>query len=281
MTITGVSVDAEFIPTLGMQFIAGRNFTDADLLKASNDTTSSSYSFIINESALRELSIDPDKALGLKVDMYDRKGEIVGVLKDFHFAPLHKKIGPLVLFNQESDYHYIFIKLKGDNVTESVTSIKRIYNQLVPHRPFEYQFVDQRYTSLYDNEQRMARINTVFSMLAIVIACLGLLGLVSFSAAQKAKEIGIRKVLGATASSIVLLITKDFTRLVVIALVIGFPVAYWIMEKWLSDFAYKTEIGLSPALISSLLCVIIAFGTASYQAVKAALINPADTLRNE
>ncbi|HEX6891946.1 MAG TPA: ABC transporter permease [Chryseolinea sp.] len=281
MIVTAMSVDAEFIPTLGMEFATGRNFTEADIVKAQKDTTSSSYSFIINESTLRELSIDTEKAIGLRVSMNGRKGEIIGVLKDFHFAPLHKKIGPLVLFNQVSDYHNIFIKLKSGDITESVASVKRIYNQLVPHRPFEYQFIDQRYNSLYDNEQRMAKINTVFALLAIVIACLGLLGLVSFSAAQKTKEIGIRKVLGATASSIVLLITKDFTRLVVIALMIGFPIAYWIMDKWLSDFAYKTEIGLSPVLLSSLLCVVIAFGTASYQAVKAALINPADTLRNE
>jgi len=281
MIVTAMSIDAEFIPTLGMEFAAGRNFTEADILKAKNDTTSSSYSFIINESTMRELSIDLEKAIGLRVSMNGRHGEIVGVLKDFHFAPLHKKIGPLVLFDQESDYNNIFIKLKSGNTTESISSIKTIYNQLVPHRPFEYQFVDQRYSSLYDNEQRMAKINTVFSMLAIAIACLGLLGLVSFSAAQKTKEIGIRKVLGATASSIVLLITRDFTRLVIIAIVIGFPIAYWMMDKWLSDFAYKTEIGLSPVLLSSLLCIVIAFGTASYQAVKAALINPADTLRNE
>jgi putative ABC transport system permease protein len=281
MIVTAMSVDGEFIPTLGMEFSTGRNFTEADIVKAQNDTTSSSYSFIVNESALRELSIDTEKAVGLRASMNGRNGEIVGVLKDFHFAPLHKKIGPLVLFDQASDYHYIFIKLKNGDITESVASVKNIYNHLVPHRPFEYQFIDQRYTSLYDNEQRMAKINTVFALLAIVIACLGLLGLVSFSAAQKTKEIGIRKVLGATAPSIVLLITKDFTRLVIIALMIGFPIAYWIMDQWLSDFAYKTEMGLSPILLSSLLCIVVAFGTASYQAVKAALINPADTLRNE
>ena len=126
---------------------------------------------------MRELSIDPEKAIGLRVSMNDRKGEIVGVVKDFHFAPLHKKIGPLVLFNQESDYNNIFIKLKSGNITESVSSIKKIYNQLVSHRPFEYHFIDQQYSSLYNNEQRMAKINTVFSVLAIVIACLGLLGL--------------------------------------------------------------------------------------------------------
>jgi putative ABC transport system permease protein len=281
MIVTATSVDAEFIPTLAMEFVVGRNFTEADIIKADKDTTSSSYSFIVNESTLRELSIEPEKAIGTRASMNGRNGEIIGVVKDFHFAPLHKKIGPLVLFDQTSDYQNIFIKLKPGNTMESVSTIKKIYNQLVPHRPFEYQFIDQRYNSLYDNEQRMAKIITVFSMLAIVIACLGLLGLVSFSAAQKTKEIGIRKVLGAFAASIVLLITRDFIRLVIIALVVGFPIAYWIMDKWLSDFAYQTEIGLSPALLSSVLCILIAFGTASYQAVKAAFINPADTLRNE
>jgi putative ABC transport system permease protein len=127
----------------------------------------------------------------------------------------------------------------------------------------------------------MSSVFIVFAALAIIIACLGLLGLVSFSASQKTKEIGIRKVLGATATNIVVLITQDFTKLVLVAIALGIPVAYWMMSKWLHDFAYKTEIGVQPILISSLICVVIAFGTAGYQAVKAALIDPAKTLRNE
>ena len=281
MLVNAMSVDAEFIPTLGMEFNAGRNFTEAEIKKASADTTYSSFSFIVNESALKELAIDSEKAIGLPVNMNDRKGVIVGVLKDFHFAPLHKKIGPLVLFDQEDEYKNVFIKLKSRNISESISMIKDIHNQLITHRPFEYDFIDQQYNAMYDNEQRMGKISTVFSLLAIVIACLGLLGLVSFSAAQKTKEIGIRKVLGASSSSIVLLISKDFTRLLIIALIAGFPIAYWIMDKWLDDFAYKTDIGIWPVLVSALLSILIAFGTASYQAVKAALINPADTLRNE
>ena len=127
----------------------------------------------------------------------------------------------------------------------------------------------------------MGTIFTVFATLAILIACLGLLGLVSFSAAQKTKEIGIRKVLGATATSIVFLISRDYTKLVLIAIVIGIPAAYWMMTQWLSDFAYKTDIGIWPVIVAALLCVIISFATASYQAIKAALLNPASTLRSE
>jgi len=281
MIVTATSVDQEFIPTLGMELLAGRNFTDVDIRNAASDTTSSSFSFIINESAMKELGLGVERAIGLRVNMNGRKGEIIGIVKDFHFAPLHKKIGPLVLFDEADIFNNIFIRIGSGDAMNSIAKIKAIYSELVSHRPFEYDFIDQQYASMYDNEQRMGKINTVFSFLAIVIACLGLLGLVSFSAAQKTKEIGIRKVLGATSSSIVMLITKDFTRLVIIALVLGFPIAYWIMGKWLSDFAYKTDIGIWPVLISSVLCLVIAFGAASYQAVKAALINPADTLRNE
>jgi putative ABC transport system permease protein len=281
MIVTATSVDEEFIPTLGMELVAGRNFTEAEIRKAASDTTSSSYSFILNESATKELGIEVEKAIGMRINMNGRKGEIIGIVKDFHFAPLHKKIGPLVLFDEADIFNNIFIKIGGGDVMKSISQVKTIYSGLVSHRPFEYDFIDQQYASMYDNEQRMGKINIVFSALAIAIACLGLLGLVSFSAAQKTKEIGIRKVLGASSSSIVMLITKDFTRLVVLALVLGFPIAYWIMDKWLSDFAYKTDIGIWPVLISSLLCIAIAFGTASYQAIRAALINPADTLRNE
>ena len=277
MIVTAMSVDLEFIPTLGMELATGRNFNEADFQRVKSDTV---YSFILNQSALRELSLSEDKAVGARVSMNGRKGEIIAVIKDFHFAPLQKKIAPLVLFNQESDFSYIIIKLQGDNVS-SLAAIKEICSTLTPHRPFEYTFLDEQYNTLYNNEQRVGSIITSFAILTIIIACLGLLGLVSFSAAQKTKEIGIRKVLGATGTNIVLLLTRDFTRLVFISIVLGLPVAYWMMSQWLNDFAYKTEIGLWPVLISSILCLIIAFGTASYQAIKAALINPADTLRNE
>ena len=281
MIVTAMAIDEEFIPTLGITLATGRNFTEADMQKTKADTTGNSYTFIVNESTLRELSLEIDKAVGTKVGLNGRKGEIIGVAKDFHFAPLHQKISPLVLFTEDNQYSYIFAKLKGTDTPAALAQMKQVCQTLTPHRPFEYTFLDQDYAALYQNEQRMRTLSTTFAGLTVVIACLGLLGLVSFSAAQKTKEIGIRKVLGATASSIVLLITKDFTRLVLLAIVVGIPLAYWVMSQWLNDFAYKTDIGIWPIITSAVMCLVIAYGTAAFQAVKAALINPADTLRNE
>lgn len=275
---TGVSVDDDYIRALNMEVIAGRNFTEGDFKRAASDTV---YSFIVNESALQALFLPIDKAIGKKARVSGRQGEIVGVVRDFHFTSLHKPIGPLVMFNQNDQYNFIFVKLTGSEIQASLENLKAIYAKVVPHRPFEYEFVDQQFESLYSAEQRMGTIFTVFATLAILIACLGLLGLVSFSAAQKTKEIGIRKVLGATATSIVFLISRDYTKLVLIAIVIGIPAAYWTMTQWLSDFAYKTDIGIWPVIVAALLCVIISFATASYQAIKAALLNPASTLRSE
>jgi putative ABC transport system permease protein len=278
MIVTANAVDPDFIPALNIKLVAGRNFTENDYIKMRTDTITS---FVLNESAIRDLGLAVETAVGTTIDMNGRHGEIVGVSEDFHFAPLKQKIEPLVLFTEEYQFSTIFIKLKEGNTTELLAKLKSICNTVTPHRPFDYTFLDEEYAAMYKNEERMSQISTTFATLTILIACLGLFGLVSFSAAQKTKEIGIRKVLGATASSIVLLITKDFTRLVIISIIIALPLAYWIMYQWLNDFAYKTEIGVWPLLLAAGLSIVIAFGTASFQAIKAALINPVDTLRSE
>jgi putative ABC transport system permease protein len=274
---TGLLVDENYLPTMGMEIIRGRNITKEDRDRLQKDTI---YSFIINQSAMAALFLNEDEVIGKPISMGSRRGEIIGLVKDFHFASLHTNINPLTIF-PEDQFNKIFIKMPAGNISENLRHIQETYTTMITHRPFEYEFLDQQYEELYSAEQRMGSVFIVFAALAIIIACLGLLGLVSFSAAQKTKEIGIRKVLGATASNIVVLITQDFTKLVLISIAIGIPVAYWMMTRWLSDFAYKTEIGVGPILVSSLLCIVIAFGTAGYQAVKAALIDPAKTLRNE
>jgi putative ABC transport system permease protein len=278
MVITGLLIDEEYLPAMDIQLLQGRNFTKEDRERVSKDTV---YTFILNESALAALYIPKEEALGRKVFMGRRRGEIIGVAKDFHFASLHRNIGPLVIFPEEIQFNKLFIKIPAGDLSKNLEKIKNIYSSLITHRPFEFEFLDQQYAALYTNEQRLSSVFIVFATLAIIIACLGLFGLVSFSASQKTKEIGIRKVLGATASNIVLLITKDFTKLVVIAILMGIPVAYWIMYQWLGAFAYKTEMGIGPVVIASVICIAIALGTAGYQAVKAALIDPAKTLRNE
>ncbi len=279
MITTATSADIDFIPALGMEMIAGRNFSEADFVKAKTDSL---FSFILNETALKELSLDPEKALGTKMTLSGRKGEIVGVVKDFHFSSLHEKISPLVLFNEENQLNYIFVKLTTGDVNNTLDELKRICAEVIPHRPFEYKFMDEQYQALYANEQRMGQICSVFATLTILIACLGLLGLVAFAAAQKTKEIGIRKVLGASAASIVLLIIRDYTRLVIIAIVLGLPLAYYLMETfWLGSFEYRTDMGVWPFVSAAIGCIVIAFGTATFQALKAAFINPSETLRSE
>jgi putative ABC transport system permease protein len=274
---TGLLVDENYLPTLGIELLKGRNFTKEDRERLEKDTV---YSFIVNEAAQAALFLSDDEVIGKRVSMGHRRGEIIGVAKNFHFASLHTNINPLTIF-PEDQFNKVFIKMPAGNVSENLKRVQETYSTLITHRPFEYQFLDQQYQELYTAEHRMSSIFIVFATLAIMIACLGLLGLVSFSASQKTKEIGIRKVLGATAANIVVLITQDFTKLVLIAIALGIPLSYWMMNKWLHDFAYKTEIGLAPVAISSSICVVIALGTAGYQAVKAALIDPARTLRNE
>ena len=278
---TAITIDEEFIPVFGMEFVAGRNFTEADFRKVEADTSRQSSSFIVNETTLKELYIDPEKAVGTKLTLSGRSGEIVGVVKDFHFASMRKKILPLILFNEIDQFNYIFIKLDPSDIQQSLAGVKKVCQAITPHRPFEYSFVDEQYAALYANEERISGIFIGFASLAIIIACLGLLGLVSFSAAQKTKEIGIRKVLGASLTGIVLLITKDFTRLIIVSIVLGAPLSYYLMTQWLNEFAYKTEIGIGPVVWASIACITIAFGTSGYQAIKAALIDPAETLRNE
>jgi putative ABC transport system permease protein len=277
MLLTAVAIDTGFVSALGMELLAGRNFTSADFERVKTDTF---YSFIVNEALLKSLYVEPEKALGMRARLSGRQGEIVGVVNDFHYSTLHSPIGPLVMFSQV-DYHQMFLKLKEGNMNDRIQNIRQVCSNVLPHRPFEYRFLDEEYDKLYSSEQRLGMVFTIFATLAIVIACLGLLGLVAFSAAQKTKEIGIRKVLGATATNIVLLITSDFTKLVLVAIVLGIPASYWIMGMWLEDFAYRVDIGWWPILAASLICLCIAFGTAGFQAVKAALIDPAKTLRND
>lgn len=278
--VTATSVDETFIPTLSMSLVAGRNYTEADMKKAT-DEIDSTYSFVLNEVALKEIGLRPEKAIGVRMNMNGIRGEVIGVVKDFHFASLQKKIAPLVLFNDPTNYNYFFLALKPGDPTPALTSLKSIMQNLAPHRPFEYVFLDDQYNRMYNNEQRMSSIVSTFAVMTIVIACLGLLGLVAFAAAQKTKEIGIRKVMGAAPVDIVVLITKEFAKLVVVGIIIGLPLAYWSMNYWLSGFAYRTEVGAGPLVLSSAACLVIAFGAASYQAIRASLLDPATTLRSE
>ncbi|HTH56568.1 MAG TPA: ABC transporter permease [Cyclobacteriaceae bacterium] len=279
--VRAMPIDKDFVSTMNMNLLAGRNFTDADVARALKDTVSA---LIVNQSTVKELGLTVENAVGTTVDFQGNEAVITAVVEDFHFSSLHEKIGPLLMFIATEDWELpnTFVRLNSKDVASSLNQLKSIGSSILSHRPFEYEFLDQKYQKLYDKEQRMGKVTTVFAGLAIAIACLGLFGLVAFAASQRTKEIGIRKVLGATSFKIVALITKNYMKLVVTAIAFGIPAAWWIMENfWLGGFAYRVSVGAGPLVMSSIACIAIAFATASFQAIKAALVNPSKTLRNE
>ena len=271
-----VVADENFIPTYGINIVAGRNF--------SKDYGMDTSSFLINETAVKALGLLSNKdAIGKQFQYGGQDGTIAGVFNDFNFESLHQRIIPMVLYEVRQDgssYNVISIKISG-NVSAAVDQIEKIWRKYLPEIPFEYQFLDERYAKLYTAENRQSSIFTIFSCIAIFIACLGLFGLSAFTITLRVKEIGVRKVLGASSGSIVKLISKDFLLLVVIAAVIAFPVAWYVMNQWLQEFAYRINIDWWVFVLAGFIALLIAFATISLQAIKAARANPVDSLRSE
>jgi len=270
-----VVADEDFIPTYGIKIVAGRNF--------SKDYGMDTSSFLINETAVKALELKSNEdAIGKQFQYGDRKGTIVGVFNDFNFESLHQRIIPLVLLEYPSadSYGNISIKTSG-NVPAALAQIEKTWKKYLPEIPYEYKFLDARYAKLYEAENKESSILIIFSCIAIFIACLGLFGLSAFTITQRVKEIGIRKVLGASTGSIVELISKEFLLLVVIAAVIAFPVAWYAMNHWLHNFAYRINIAWWVFVLAGIIAFLIAFATISFQAIKAALANPVKSLRSE
>jgi putative ABC transport system permease protein len=273
-------VDENFLQTLGIKPVAGRLFS-------SQFPADTNGRMIINLSAVRELNFpSPNEALGKKL-IFDWRGQsfeyhIVGVVNDFHFQDLHVPIAPYAfLLNNQPFYSYLVVHAKAGNVSSLLNSIGRTWSSLNQNEPFEYSFLDEDFQKNYTTEDRRAAMVGFFTTIAILISCLGLFGLASFTAEQRTKEIGIRKVLGASVASIVGLLSKDFIKLVVIALFIAAPIGLFFMNKWLEDFAYRITIGWWIFAIAGIFAILIAFATISLQAIKAALTNPIKNLRTE
>jgi putative ABC transport system permease protein len=277
LPVTGLATDVPYTSLFNMELLAGRNFTNTDFELTNNERR---FSFIINESTARALLLDNEEIIGKRIMLNGREGEVVGVISDFHFASMHNKINPLVIF-PENDFNYLFIKMRTTELHAALAQLKNIWKELLPHRPFEYNFIDAQFQSLYQKEVRISQLFSAFAVLAIIIACLGLFGLISYSASQRAKEIGVRKVLGAKVSDIILLLTRDYSKQVFIALIIGVPLAYWIMQQWLIDFSYRIELNLMPLLITTIIAALLTLITIGTQAWRAAMADPANTLRDE
>jgi len=286
LTVKSMVMDDEFAPAIGFRIKEGNFFSKE---------TSDSLNILLNETAVKTLGItDP---VGKRLNNNDlfrfnpanqkpRLFTIIGVVHDFNFQSLRDEITPLVLFNKEvfgpqANTGFVAVRLKPDGFSSAIGKIDEKWKAYSPDRPLHYEFLDENLNRGYAEEKRSGQMFTVFSGLAIIIACVGLFGLSAFTASQRTKEIGIRKVLGASVSGVVLLLTKEFTKLVLIAFVIAAPFAWWMMDSWLSSFAFRISLGAGSFIAAGVVATAIAWGTVSYQSIKAAIVNPVKSLKNE
>jgi putative ABC transport system permease protein len=267
-------IDYDYLKTFGLEIVEGR-----DLSK--EFSTDSTEAYLINEAAVIELMLD--KPIGTPMRALDGHpiGKIVGVVKDFHYRSLHRKIEPLVLRYDPRNMWCMSVKMNSGNLKDNLTALEKEWKKLAPDYPFSYQFVDETIERQYQAEQNTGVLIGAFALLAIIIACLGLLGLTTFMTEQRKKEIGVRKVLGASVYGIIVLLSKEFSRLVLIAFFIVVPLAWYAMNQWLADFAYQVKISPFSFFAAGLIVLVIAFVSVFYQALKAAVINPSETLRSE
>jgi ABC-type antimicrobial peptide transport system permease subunit len=272
IAFSNATVGYDFIRTMKLQLAAGRDF--------SKDYPSDTAGYIINEAALKRIGYT--HPIGKPLTMWGVKGQIIGVVKDFHFNSLHEEIKPLILHYGEKDGNgSMLVRIMPGKTKEALAGLGTLARQLNPEFDFTYTFSDEEYNKLYNNEQIISKLSDAFSFLAIFISCLGLLGLAMFTAEQRVKEIGIRKVLGASVSSLFALLSSEFLLLVVIALLIASPVAWYAMNKWLQGYAYHAPLQWWMFALSGGIIILIALTTVSFQAVKAALVNPIKSLRSE
>ncbi len=272
-----VLIGSRFLSTFGIKLLAGRNFTAPECEVDWNDNSK----ILINEKSLESFGFSSAaEAVNAKIKWDERYLEILGVVKDYHHTSLQKSIDPILFFPQNSP-SYCTIKLTGDNVQSKIATLDKIYKTYFTGNPFEYFFADENYNKQYINEQQYSSLFTTASIWAIFIACMGLFGLATFTVESRTKEIGIRKVLGASVMNITTLLSKDFLILVVISILIASPIAYYFMHQWLQDFAYRINISWWMFVLAGVLSLVIALLTVSFQAIRAAMANPVKSLRTE
>lgn len=267
-----VPVDYEFCQTLQIELIDGRDFSrehGTDLMQA----------FIINEAVAQELELE--SPLGKQLVLNNQRGTVIGVMKSMHWEPKRRVIFPMVFQVNPQAFFKMVVRIHSDDIPGTLAFMEEKWKENITTRPFQYQFLDDMIDNLYKSESRLSNVVFNFTLLSIFVACLGLFGLASYTVEQKTKEIGIRKVLGASISGVILLLSKQFGKLILIANLIAWPLAYYVLHKWLQNFFYRISIGLEIFMLSAALVLAIAFISISYQSIRAALSNPADALRHE
>lgn len=276
VSFRGMNGDQDFLETFGLNLLTGESF------QTRSDWDSTIY-YLVNQTGIEALGLTPEEAIGKKFGLDESMmGTIVGVVEDFHLASLHQKIEPLAVFTGPQRYKSLmYARVNMERIDQLKAEMAKVWSESVPHRPFDLKFVDDSVRSLYEKDKQLGEIILSFTSLAIVIGCLGLFGLASYLAEKRTKEIGIRKVLGADVSKIIMLLSQEYLKIVLIANVIGWPLAYYFMDKWLTGFAYRIDIGWYFFAISGLATIMVALITVSYQSVKAAISNPIKALRYE
>ena len=272
LAINADFVDFNYIEALQIEMVEGRSFSEAI-------ATDADTAYVINQEAARQMGLE--NPVGTPFGFWGNKGTIIGVMKDFHFQPLRNSINPIALKIFPDWFRVIYVRLKPGNIENAIASMENLWERIQPQVPFEYFFLEESFEALYQAEERMSLIFQHFTILAIGIACLGLFGLAAFAAEQRTKEIGIRKVLGASVINFALLLSREFVRWVLLANLIAWPLAYLALENWLDNYAYRIGLGIDVFLFAALVALFIALATVSYQSIRAAMGNPITALQQE
>ncbi|WP_299111657.1 ABC transporter permease [uncultured Winogradskyella sp.] len=283
VSVNAMPVDLDFVKTMGMKLVAGRDFIQTDF--ALMDTVTSGNKdyrepYLINETLAKRIGWTPDEAIGKTISKRV-DGPVVGVVEDFHFSSLHEPIGPLLIFLGRDYSRNYMLRITSENIQGTLNRLESTWAERISAIPFDYHFLDQDYDALYESEKRSSILFSVAAGLSVLLACLGLFGLVAFSIVQRTKEIGIRKVLGANLGNIMMLISKSFLILVIIAVVIASPFAYWVSMNWLQNFTYRIEPQIYIFIIAGIVTVTVTLVTVSYHSLRAAIANPVKSLRTE
>ena len=272
-----IRVDHQYLPTLEIPIVQGRNFLET----VGNDTATA---VIVNEKMVEEMAWS--EPIGMKFhaiinqELETREVKVVGVCKNFHMRALQAPIEPLLIYNTINNGQ-ILVRMSGNNLSETISLLEGSFKDVIQNKPFEYNFLDQEFQEQYEADQKRGQVFAIFSVLTIAIACLGLFGLASFTAESRRKEIGVRKVIGASIGRIILMMSVDFLKLVALSIIVAFPVAYYFMNRWLNEFAFRIDIEPLSFVLSALLMALIAFGTVFYHSLKSAISNPATSLRED
>jgi ABC-type antimicrobial peptide transport system permease subunit len=270
--IAQLSVDADFQKTMQLEMKEGKWF--------SVDNAAFSQGFILNETAVKEFKLH-SPVTGQRFIFKGDTSEVIGVVKDFNYKSKHEKIGPLIVFNSPNWRRHFSVRIAAKSASAGLSNIIKVWNKYVAESPLEYTFLDDTFNNLYKEDQKSSALVLVFAIIAVFISGLGLFSLATFEAEKRTKEIGVRKVLGATVPGIATLLSKDFIKLVCIAILIASPIAWWAMNKWIQNFAYRIHLSWWIFLAAGIIAVVIALITVSFQAIKAAMANPVKSLRTE